>query len=206
MNCDPIARWYRYAEYLTLGKALEKCRREYLGRVASAKYTLLLGDGDGRFTAEFLAANRTARVDSLDLSKNMLELAARRIEALPFPTPAVRLLRADAMTFRLEGPYDSIVTHFFLDCLSDSEVQELAERISRAATSDATWIVSEFRTPNLAAAVIVKVLYLLFRVLTGSRVQRLPDYRGALAAHGFKRIASQTGLGGMIISEFWQRS
>jgi ubiquinone/menaquinone biosynthesis C-methylase UbiE len=206
MNCDPIARWYRYAEYSTLGKALEKCRREYLGQTVTAKHALLLGDGDGRFTAEFLTVNRTARVDSLDLSKNMLELAARRIAALPFPTPAVRLLRADALTFRLEGPYDLVVTHFFLDCFSDSQIPELVKRISRSATPDARWIVSEFRTPNLAAALIVKILYLAFRVLTGSRVQRLPHYSGALAAHGFQRIASKTALGGMIISEFWQRS
>src|SRR5258708_5460102 len=110
MNCDRIARWYRLAEYLTLGHALEKRRREYLDRTLAAKHALLLGDGDGRFTAEFLTANRAARVDSLDLSTNMLTLAKRRIDALPFPTPAVRLLRADALTFPLEGPYDLIVT------------------------------------------------------------------------------------------------
>lgn len=206
MNCDFIARWYRYAEYLTLGKALENRRREYLNRMVTAKYALLLGDGDGRFTAEFLEANRTARVDSLDLSKNMLKLAARRIAALPFPAPAVRLLQADALTFPFEARYDLVVTHFFLDCFSDFQIQPLVARIARAMTPDARWIVSEFRTPNLAAAIIVKVLYLAFRVLTGSRVQRLPDYPGALAAHGFERLASKTALGGLISSEFWQRS
>jgi ubiquinone/menaquinone biosynthesis C-methylase UbiE len=206
MNCDPIARWYRYAEYLTLGKALEKRRREYLSRMATAKHALLLGDGDGRFTAEFASANRSAKIDSIDLSKNMLALAARRLEALPFPTPAVRLLRADALTVPLEGPYDLIVTHFFLDCFSDSQIPELVERISSAATPDAQWIVSEFQTPNLAAGFIVKLLYLAFRLLTGSRVQRLPAYAKVLAAHGFQRFAGKTALGGLIISEFWQRS
>jgi len=167
---------------------------------------LLLGDGDGRFTAEFLSSNRAAQVGSIDLSKNMLALAAQRITALPFPTPAVRLLRADALTFPFEGPYDLVVTHFFLDCLSDSQVQELVEKISRAATTDAKWIVSEFRTPNRAAALLVKALYLTFRLLTGLRIDRLPAYADALSANGFKRVAYKTSLFGILISEFWERS
>jgi ubiquinone/menaquinone biosynthesis C-methylase UbiE len=210
MNCDLIARWYRYAEYLTLGRALEKRRREYLGQAATAKRALLLGDGDGRFTAEFLNENRTAQVDSIDLSKNMLELAARRIEehclGRDFPSPDVRLLRADAMTFPFEGPYDLVITHFFLDCFSDAQIEELVERIARAATPDAKWIVSEFQTPNWAAALLVKALYLAFRVLTGSRVRRLPVYSNALTANGFKRIAHKTALYGTLVSEFWKRS
>ncbi|HEY1949382.1 MAG TPA: class I SAM-dependent methyltransferase [Bryobacteraceae bacterium] len=210
MNCDPIARWYRFAEYLTLGRALEKRRREYLSQAATAKRALLLGDGDGRFTVEFLNENRTAQVDSIDLSKNMLELAARRVEkhclARDFPTPDVRLLRADALTFPFEGPYDLVVTHFFLDCFSDAQIEELVGRIARAATPDAKWIVSEFQTPNLAAALLVKALYLAFRVLTGSRVRRLPVYSNALTANGFKQITRKTALYGTLVSESWERS
>jgi ubiquinone/menaquinone biosynthesis C-methylase UbiE len=205
MNCDPIARWYRYAEYLLLGRALEKRRREYLRQAATAKCVLLLGDGDGRFTVELLNANRTGRVDSIDQSKNMLALAAHRVRAVPFPAPAVRLVQADALAFRFEGPYDLVVTHFFLDCFDNSQIQPLVSRISRAATADAGWIVSEFRTPNRAAALIVKALYLAFRVLTGLRAGRLPAYGEALAAEGFQRTAHQTALGGLLISEFWQR-
>ena len=205
MNCDPIARWYRYGEYLTLGRALENRRREYLDQTAEAKRVLLLGDGDGRFTAEFLKSNRAAQVDSIDLSQNMLQLAARRIAALPFPTPGVRLLRADALTLPFEGAYDLIITHFFLDCLSDAQIQELVKRIARAATPDAKWIISEFRTPNLAGRLLVKALYFSFRLLTGLRINRLPNYSQPLAAHGFKQIGSKTSLFGVLISELWER-
>jgi ubiquinone/menaquinone biosynthesis C-methylase UbiE len=149
-------------------------------------------------------------VDSIDLSKNMLGLAARRIEehrrARAFPAPAVRLLRADALTFPFEGPYDLVVTHFFLDCFSESQIEELVGRIARATTPDAEWIVSEFQTPHWAAALFVKALYLAFRVLTGSGVRRLPAYSNALAANGFKRIAHKTALYETLVSEFWERS
>jgi hypothetical protein len=58
----------------------------------------------------------------------------------------------------------------------------------------------------LAAALLVKALYLAFRVLTGSRVRRLPVYSNALTANGFRRIAHKTTLYGTLVSEFWERS
>ena len=56
MNCDRIAHWYRPLEYLVFGRALEKRRFEYLGQVGEVRNALILGDGDGRFTAEFVQA------------------------------------------------------------------------------------------------------------------------------------------------------
>ena len=56
MNCDRIARCYRWLEYLFFGRALER-RREYLDEVENARSVLILGD-DGRFTAEFLGRNK----------------------------------------------------------------------------------------------------------------------------------------------------
>ena len=47
--------------------------------VADARSVLILGDGDGRFTAEFVKRNPVAVVDSVDLSRRMLELAEGRI-------------------------------------------------------------------------------------------------------------------------------
>jgi len=57
MNCDGIARWYRALEYLVFGRALERRRFEYLNDMADARHVLILGDGDGRFTAEFVRRN-----------------------------------------------------------------------------------------------------------------------------------------------------
>jgi len=43
MNCDRIARCYRWLEYLSFGRALERRRREYLIEVESARSVLILG-------------------------------------------------------------------------------------------------------------------------------------------------------------------
>ena len=54
----------------------------FLGEVADSRRALLCGDGDGRFLAELLRANREVCADFVDLSAGMIDVARRRINAI----------------------------------------------------------------------------------------------------------------------------
>ena len=117
MNCDRIARCYRWLEYAGFGRALEHRRNAFLAYVADARRVLVLGDGDGRALAALLRAAPHARIDYVDLSARMLELARGRAGDL-----RVVYRRDDARTTPLPAAeYDLIVTHFFLDCFDEAE-------------------------------------------------------------------------------------
>ena len=105
-------------------------------------------------------------------------------------------------------PYDLIVTHFFLDCLTTAEVQALATTVSRATAPDAQWLVSEFAVPRngfgrLIAQPLVSLLYFAFARLTGLAPRTLPDHRSALSQSGFKLLKQRAWLGGLLTSELW---
>jgi SAM-dependent methyltransferase len=208
MNCDPIARWYRWLEYAAFGRALERRRREYIHEVANARSVLILGDGDGRFTAEFVERNRAALIDSVDLSPRMQALARERIgEGTP---NALRLHEGDARTIELEQKYDVIVSHFFLDCFTARDLELLVARISEAAYPQARWLISEFGLPSggirrLGAALLIKVMYWFFRIATGLKTSRLPDYSTIFALYGFRRVRHRAAAGGLLVSELWER-
>ena len=76
---DRIARAYRWLEYLSFGRALERCRSLQLGAMDREGQALLLGDGDGRFTASLLARETSLRVVAVDSSAAMLALLSRRV-------------------------------------------------------------------------------------------------------------------------------
>jgi ubiquinone/menaquinone biosynthesis C-methylase UbiE len=207
MNCDPIARWYRWFEYLTFGAALTQRRQHYLQVCSTAKRVLILGDGDGRFTAALLAQNPLAAVDSVDLSREMLRLAARRVPS----GSSVRLLHADALTVPLAGRYDLIVTHFFLDCLADFQVEQLVSRVALVSTGNVKWIVSDFQVPpagvrRYAGTALIKALYYCFRLLTGLKTGHVPDYGAVFTRHGFRRNSYASAFFGILLSEWWERS
>jgi hypothetical protein len=109
-----------------------------------------------------------------------------------------------------ERDYDLIATHFFLDCLTQDELDSLAARLAPHMAPEALWLVSDFRIPTgpmrWPAHALVRALYLGFRLLTGLRTTALPDHAAALTAAGLARIAHHPSLAGLLTTELWQRT
>ena len=117
-NFDGLARVYRWLEFATFGPALWRCRCHFLDQLGDSRKALVLGGGDGRFTACLLEANSDLRIDAVDASPAMLRALLKtvqektRSEYGPF-APDLRTWEPG------REPYDLMVSHFFLDCLTD---------------------------------------------------------------------------------------
>lgn len=177
---------------------MERRRFRYLPEVKRARRALVLGDGDGRFLAALVRQGGEVSVDYVDLSARMLELARERAGS-----ERVAYRHADALMLPLpRHEYDLIVSHFFFDCFEEREARLLVERVACAARTDARWLVSEFREPGWAR-LLLRGLYLFFRVTTGLKTSRLIDHRPLLAAQGFRLIHEETSRFGLLVSELW---
>jgi SAM-dependent methyltransferase len=206
---DLIARPYRWLEYLTFGKSLETCRTHFLPQLLDRRHALVLGDGDGRFLAQLLKQSPNLYANAVDTSAAMLQLLRQRCEAAT-PNAAVRLRThlANAITFPLKEQYDLVVTHFFLDCLTQPELNKLITRIAPTLAPGALWLISDFRIPTgpmrIPAKLLIRSLYFAVRILTGLRTTRLPDHTTPLTQAGLNRISHQHRLGGLLTTEIWQ--
>jgi SAM-dependent methyltransferase len=206
-NFDRVAGIYRWAEYLALGPLLQRTRRHWLTRLQHARHAFLLGDGDGRFLAELFAQNPALTALAVDTSIAMLQVLRRRCG-----TFATRLQTHHGSALEAEVPHDTdlVVTHFFLDCLTQSQLNTLATRIATHTKTGTLWLVSDFAIPpapflRQAATLYIRALYLAFRMLTGLRVRALPDVFTALADAGFERVARHQALFGVLYTELWRR-
>ncbi len=213
MNVDGISGYYRCLEYLVFGSALQRRRLEYLDELESARSTLLLGDGDGRFLAAFCERNQTSKVHYVDSSRKMLSLAQRRLrKSLGQGSDRVHFQNADARSCVLPpSSYDLIATHFFLDCFNEEDCSRLITTASLAATPRAQWLISEFRIPGHGAARLwasfwIRASYFFFRIATGLQTNTLPDYSPALTANGFRLVEQRISGSGMLVSELWERN
>jgi len=206
-NFNRLAGIYRWMELASFGPWLERCRFAFLDELGGCRRALVLGDGDGRFTERLLRANAEVRVDAVDASEAMLRALVRRAGVC---SERVRVHCADIRQWEsASGPYDLVVSHFFLDCLTTEEVEELAGRVREAVSPSAVWVVSEFAVPErglgrLVARPVVWGLYWAFGLLTGLRVRRLPKYREALRRCGFVLERRRDWLGGLLASEMWR--
>lgn len=209
VSFDRLARPYLWLERLAFGRALERCRLFYLPRLAGRRQALVLGDGDGRFLARLLAQNPDLRANAVDLSPAMLHLLQSRcLRASPTAHLRLRIHHQDSRAFTPIQPPDLVVTHFFLDCLTPDEVDRLATRLAPTLAPGALWLVSDFRIPpgppRLPAKLLVRSLYLAFRILTGLRTTELPDHARSLMGAGLERIDSHNSLFGLLFTELWQ--
>jgi hypothetical protein len=201
-----LAPFYRWMEWFSFGPFLSQCRFAFLPEMRNPQTALIIGDGDGRFTARLLQENPSITIDAVDSSAAMLHALERR--ALRY-AGRLRTYRVDARRFCPTRPCDLIVTHFFLDCLSTSEVAELALRIRRHSAAQAIWVISEFALPpgwfgRAFARPLVTALYCAVGFLTGLKVRRLPDHPSALRNAGFTLLKRRQRLGGLLASELWR--
>jgi hypothetical protein len=206
-NFNRLARLYPWIELATFGPSLTRCRFTFLPELRVSRSAIVLGDGDGRFTARLLSENPLIQIDAVDASESMLRALKRNAG---IDSARVRIHRADARTWQPPSPpYDLIVTHFFLDCLTTDEIAALAARLHSSLTPSALWVVSDFAVPPgrfgwLIARSLITGLYLAFGLLTGLSVRRLPDHRNALRQAGFALLRQHPRLGGLLVSELWQ--
>ena len=204
---DRIAGPYRWMEYLTFGRSLERCRCHFLPRLGDRRSALVLGDGDGRFLAALLADVPKLRADAVDSSAVMLRLLERRARSNPNAAGRLRVYKSDALAFQPDGTYDLVVTHFFLDCLTQPDLDALLRGVVPHLRPSAKWLVSDFHIPDGAmhwpARILVRSLYLAFRVLTGLRVGALPDHASSLTEAGFALVGRRRTLAGVLMTELW---
>jgi ubiquinone/menaquinone biosynthesis C-methylase UbiE len=205
-NFNRLAHIYRWGELLSFGPFLHRCRCAFLDRLSDRRRALVLGDGDGRFTVRLLRENPEIRIDAVDASSTMLEKLFR---SAGVNARRIRTCCADARRWRPVGPpYDLVVSHFFLDCLTQEEAQTLAETLRGSVTLSARWLISEFAVPpnrfgRFFARPLIHGLYRAFGLLTGLKVRTLPDHRAALRLSGFELAAQRQWLGGLLVSELW---
>jgi SAM-dependent methyltransferase len=210
---DRLAGAYRWMEWFSFGPLLRRCRCAFLGELKTARHALVLGDGDGRFTAELLRINPEVRIDAVDASPAMLRALVQRAGA---NAGQVRAIVADIRSWQpgSADEFDLVVSHFFLDCLTTAEAEALAgsvrtHLVRRDLTEDARWVVSDFAVPEgfagrLVGRVLVGFLYCVFGVLTGLRIRKLPDHTAALRSTGFVLEERREMLLGLLFSEVWR--
>jgi len=204
-NFDRVARIYRWAEYASLGPLLQRTRTHFLSQLADHRSALVLGDGDGRFLARLMRENPASHATAVDTSATMLRLLRQRC----CDASRLQTMQASALDVDVPRGVDLVVTHFFLDCLSQVDVEALVQRIAGQTEPGMLWLLSDFQVPERPivgplSKVYIRGLYLAFGILTGLRVRSLPDPQGALRRAGFTCIARHEKLRGLIYTEIWQ--
>jgi ubiquinone/menaquinone biosynthesis C-methylase UbiE len=212
VNFDRVAPHYRWLETIAFGTALQRARTFFLGEVGIVERVLIVGEGNGRFLLELLRACPGARVDCVEASAAMIELARQRLERnLPEAIARVYFIHSTIEEWLApECRYNLIVTHFVLDCFPLRPLEDVIAKLARAATPAATWLLADFDYPSApvrrrCTRLWIAAMYLFFRAFAGVEARILSVPGPFLRLHGFSCVQRKTFQGGMVKSEVWKR-
>jgi SAM-dependent methyltransferase len=212
MNFDRLAPHYRWIEGVSAGHKLQSCRTAFLKEIAAPERILIVGEGNGRFLVECRRAWPCARITCVDSSRRMLALARARLLRAGFADAGVDFIHADALDWPApRAAFDLVVTHFFLDCFPEEQLERVVSLLAEAAAAGAEWLLADFQIPGSGLArwrarLIVGSLYLFFRAATGLPARRLIAPDALLERNGFQLAARRVTDWGLLRSDRWRRA
>ena len=187
---DKLAPWYHFLETISFGNQLQQCRISQLAELNAVKNVLILGDGNGRFLESLLKSTNNSEIESLDISRNMIELANTRITSLPNSSKVI-FIHSDVFDWDFpKFKYDLVVTNFFLDCFTYPELTNLIEKVSLSLKPEGKLIYGDFNVPNsfckkTLTSLLLFGMYLFFRIFTRISANSLQDPTSLLIENKF---------------------
>lgn len=209
---DWMAKPYALFERALFGSTFHATRTALLPQLTGARRVLVLGEGDGRFVAALLAHDPQVEVVVVDGSIEMLRLS--RARCAPFGSRS-EFVHANVVTWLANlaqtRPFDGVVTTFFLDCLTASEITTVFAKLDPHLTPDARWLWADLVIPargirRLFARALLRALYAVFALTTNISARQLVSPEPYFANYGWRSRHVKPGLLGVWEARLFVRS
>jgi ubiquinone/menaquinone biosynthesis C-methylase UbiE len=202
---DLVAPIYDGLASLVFGGAIRRSQLAYVPDVRSVDNALVIGGGTGWFLLELLARTDVKRVVYVELSESMLEKSRELIRGRnPDWLSRVKFLHGTEQSITAQdGPFDLIVTNFFLACFGDANCTQMIERLYPHLSPKGRWLFVDFEVPpggvnRVAANVLFKVMFTFFNVVSDLESKGPPNYGLGFGKVKLRTLLDRTFYAGMI--------
>lgn len=195
-----LAPVYSGLSKLIFGKSIERAQLHFLDCIDSTRHVLFLGGGSGEVLHALVTTYPTVKVDYIDLSPKMIELAKSKTgnpSSVNFITGTEQNIPARS--------YNVVITNFYLDLFSDKRLNEVIDIIKPRLADNVTWLATDFISEKTWHRIFLKAMYMFFKIITRIEAGSLPDWQSALSNAGLKEVTSRNFYGGFIKSSVYKR-
>lgn len=187
-NFDRVAPIYDTLAYIVFGSSIRKAQHAFLDSISSGDTVLVLGGGTGKFLPALRNRIVEGHIVFIDTSAEMISRARERVA----DDGHVTFLHGRLEDLAAEFKADVIITHFFLDLFGEHEIGEVIQKITKHTLPHSKWIVSDFFEGQwLWQRILLKSMYLFFRISTKLPNRILPDWHSQLIKNGYSEVERQ---------------
>lgn len=198
-NFDRIAFVYDRLARLLFGRSIIQSQLFFLHKIPDRSTVLILGGGSGWILEELLALRPSVEVCYIEASKRMISLAKERLQndqRVQFICGTENDIPDRAFTI--------VITNFYLDLFNQQSLSSVLQRIKKSLAPSANWIVTDFVDKKRWHRVMLKIMYIFFRITTKIEASKLPEWNTAVAQLGGVKTASKSFYGDFIEATFFQ--
>ncbi len=194
-----LAPVYDSLARLVLGRSIQQMQLLFLDRLTSKNKLLILGGGTGWILPAIERINSKIEIDYVDLSPGMIKKAKKR----GIDRARIRFIEGTAQNIP-DADYDCVITNFYLDLFTDSELKGIVSHIRNYIQPNSYWFVTDFVTGSSWSKAKLTCMYIFFWLTTGLKTNQLPDWDLVLRSNGAKLLDEKTSKRGFIKSVVYQ--
>lgn len=196
---DFLAPFYDFLARAVIGNDIVRAQLHFLKSFKACNHILILGGGSGWILKPLCTACPDLRIDYIELSLNMLD-AAKRNSDKKWHINFIQGTESDIPN-RL---YDGVITNFYLDMFDARGINAVINKISKALTHSALWVVTDFINESRGHKIMLWIMYRFFRVIARIEATQLPDWESKMVHAGFTVSSSKKFKSGFIKSTLYQ--
>lgn len=189
-----IAPGYDKLVKLVFGETLHEAQLYFVNEIGSSDHVLILGGGSGEFLSSLLKARPLIHVTYIEASSEMLAMAKAKMDGIA----NVTFVHGTEDEIPPQQ-FDVVITNFVLDVFQQNQVESFVAVVKNILKANGKWLVTDFEnTSKLSHRILLRLMYLFFKISGSIDARRLPMWRSAFNKAGLKLKKQQFFRNGFV--------
>jgi ubiquinone/menaquinone biosynthesis C-methylase UbiE len=202
-NYNNSAWFYDQLSRLVYGKALVNAQVYLLQFIPQNAKILIVGGGTGWILEEINKLHPTGlQITYVEIAAGMIALSKKRNTG----SNSVIFINEPIEKVSLPADFDVIITPFLFDNFKDDNLPSIFAHVAKSLKPGGIWLNTDFQlTGKWWQNVLLKTMFLFFKILCRVETSHLPDINAQFKKHGFSIADEHTFFGDFVISEMYRR-
>ncbi|MFC0515864.1 class I SAM-dependent methyltransferase [Mucilaginibacter angelicae] len=202
-NYDNSAWFYDLLSRLVYGRALVNVQVYLLSFVPAGSKILIAGGGTGWILDELTKIHPAGlKIAYIEISANMLTLSQKRQTG----QNEVVFINDAVENVKLPPDFDVVITPFLFDNFLDETVDSVFNHLHNRLKPGGLWLNADFQlTGRWWQNLLLKSMFIFFRLLCGIEASRLPAIEKHFNAGGYNIIKNKTFFGDFIVARVYKK-
>jgi ubiquinone/menaquinone biosynthesis C-methylase UbiE len=202
-NYNNATWFYERLSKLVFGQAQVKAQEYFLNRIQPGSSILIIGGGTGEILESLTRLHPAGlHITYVEISVNMMALSRKRNTG----QNEVIYITENVGQVSFTRHFDVVITAFLFDNFSEEDLAAVFPIINTQVKLGGLWLNTDFQlTGPLWQKVMLKSMYLFFRLMGAVKVTRLPDTKRMFRVHGYHLLDEKTFYGNFILATVYRK-